>query len=101
VCSNTRFAALPLKCVTSFVGLAAALPFLGLSHAMSLWMAALGSAAGVPLVALATAAPADRARALRAAAIVAALLPLGVFRGRPAGCRPRRCVSSNPGSAPT
>jgi hypothetical protein len=74
-------AAVALKGATSFVGLAAALPFLGLSHAMSLWMAALGSAAGVPLVALATAAPADRARALRAAAIVAALLPLGVFLG--------------------
>jgi len=70
-----------LKGATSFLGLSAALPFLGLSHATSLWIAALGTAAGVPLVALATAAPSDRVRAMRAAAIVAALLPLGVFFG--------------------
>jgi hypothetical protein len=74
-------AAVALKGATSFVGLFAALPFLGLSHGASLWVAALASAAGVPLVALATAEPAVRGRALRAAAVGAAVLLGGVYLG--------------------
>ena len=73
--------ALPLMATTSFVGLLAALPFLGLSHATSLWTATAVTAAGVPLVALATAPPEGRRRALVVALVVASLLPLSVYKG--------------------
>lgn len=73
--------AVPLKAATSFVGLFAALPFLGLSHAASLWTAAAGAALGVPLVAAATAAPERRRAAARAGLLVGALLPLSVLLG--------------------
>jgi hypothetical protein len=75
------FAALPLKAITSFVGLFAALPFLGLSHRASLWVAAGVTAAGVPLVAVATSALENRRRALRAGLLAAGLVPAAVGLG--------------------
>jgi hypothetical protein len=75
------FAALPLKAITSFVGLFAALPFLGLSHRASLWVAAGVTAAGVPLVAVATSALENRRRALWAGLLAAGLVPAAVGLG--------------------
>lgn len=65
----------------TFVVLVAVLPGVGLSTSTSLWLAALATVAGVPLVAAATAAPESRKLFAIAAFGVSMLLPLSLYLG--------------------
>lgn len=65
----------------TFVVLVAVLPGVGLSTSVSLWLAALATVAGVPLVAAATAPPRQRRLFAGAALGVAMLLPLSLYLG--------------------
>ncbi len=72
-------ALLPATC--SFVALAALLPVFGLSTRVSLWLAALLSSIGVPLLTAAAATPERRRLAAVAGGVVALALPLSLLLG--------------------
>ncbi len=73
--------ALALQAISSFAGLNALLPILGISNRASLWIGAGAACAGLPLVAAAISPAGARLRPTLAALAVGALFPLAVLLG--------------------
>lgn len=70
-----------LAALSSFAGLAAVLPGLGVSNAASLWLASAATGCGIVVLALAGAPTGRRVRAALVALVVAAALPAGLLVG--------------------
>lgn len=92
--------AMIIEGISSFAGLAAVLPMLGLSNRVSLWLAAAGTATTVPLVAMLTSPRALRVRTTLLSAVaglaIAGGLVLGLAAAIPAA--PLRLVRINIGT---